>query len=104
MNDGVTLLDVLEAYRDSSVQQDEETGGQVLVGTSAKGHSLTFSDRAQENPSVSRVEFGQMLVDAFAVSKAALGGTPTDQQVFDDMMAKLRVVRRIRADFTNLIR
>lgn len=103
-DENVTLLTVLEAFRNSCVEDDEDDGGRVLIGTSEKGHSVTFSDRDSLNPSILRIEFGQMLVDAFNLTYQQIGGTPDDQDVFDAMMAKLMAPRVFRNDYSNMIR
>jgi hypothetical protein len=100
---GSTSLEaVLKSAAQSRLSQTES--GKVLVGTAANGHSVTYALPSNGNSltPASAAEMISYLLDLYDAAKAALGGTPTDTQIFNEMMARLVPAREVHHDHLSL--
>jgi hypothetical protein len=101
---GDTLYNTLMA---AAVARIENTsGGKVLISTAGNGHTNTF-----EIPSgftaVDAAELVSELMDRYDEAKSKLINdddidNPTDQQIHDEIMDKLRPVRSVTHDFSGI--
>lgn len=84
---------------------DETQRGRVLVSTSGNGHSSTY-EIPKDLSATDVVGMISQLIDRYEEAKAKLieDGTasPTDTQIFDEMMAKLHPIRSVASDFRDL--
>jgi len=89
----MTLLEALTAFR--SARYEDGTSPDVIVATSSKGHSVTFANPMPKT--ATHEDFlaaAQLLINLYRSTKTKLGGTPTDQQIFDAMVTSLQSPRR----------
>lgn len=100
-----SLRDKLREYESSALSAIAE--GKTVVSVSTQnavgGRSTSFSQLAAEgfNP-VSLAETWRSLIDLFDEVEADLGGTPTDDEIKDEMMGLLKPCTEVSADFTLL--
>jgi len=101
-DDGATTLAaVLKSAAQARLTQTES--GKFLVGTAANGHTVSYAlpTNGFLGPA-SAAEMISYLLDLYDVSEAALDGTPTDQQIYDEMMLRLVPAREVHHDFAHL--
>lgn len=103
---GLPLFELLKAAAISSVQ--DSGSGPVLIGTSAKGHAVTFAippDGRGYTPSelcaaveelITRYEYATAALIAVGIP------TPTDAQILTEMLAMLVSITEVYSDFTDL--
>ena len=96
---GESYLDALKAFRSGRVT--ESKGGTVIIMTSGNGHEARYSVD-QGFTQTDALELAQELVDAFREAYAKLGGTPTDQEVLDEMLVHLQAPSGIYSRFTDM--
>jgi hypothetical protein len=98
---GDTLLSVLMASAQSRI--DATQSGKVLVASSVNGHSHTWQIPSDFSPQ-DAAEMVSEILDRYDEAKAKLvaDGTtsPTDQQIYDELMDKLQPVKSISPDFS----
>ena len=91
----------LTAQRDA--RASALAAGSVVSATSANLHSVSFSAPGEIGFSaVDLLRFWQDMVDLYDERAAALGGTPTDAQVYAEMRYVLQPVSVVRNDYSNL--
>lgn len=99
---GKSLYDVLKTAAQARLSETER--GKFLVSTAANGHSAEWEVPRDLSPQ-SIVELLSQLLDRYDEAKAYLiaegTASPTDQQIHDEMLEKLKAVRSYRHDFTN---
>ena len=95
----ITLLDGLKSLR--SARYKEGTDSKLIVGTSSNGSSVTFSaDAIGGTTPQDFLAFAQLLIELYRSTKTSLGGSPTDQQIADEMLKNLVPIRDYKRDFT----
>lgn len=95
--EGGTLLAALKAASKARIQGG--SSGRVLVGHGANGHDHTWEIPADLTPS-DAIEFVEDLRTRYDEARSKLVNTddiesPTDTQIFNEMMDKLRPVRSL---------
>jgi hypothetical protein len=105
---GESLQDVLQAASDGSIQSTPAgvpTSGKVLTGSAANGHSYSWSVDPKMDP-VTVTELVEELFERYESAKAKLiecgNATPTDAQIYAEMVDKLNAVDSVANDFTDL--
>lgn len=107
---GSTLEDALIAYRSAQYAGGDAIGNR-LIGTSSKGHSVTFSAASSRDLTTEDIfALGQWFLERYRVHKAtleaALLADPLDTYTDDDIVALMNAeavaVRRVGSDFSNL--
>lgn len=103
---GSNLLAALKAQRNARAAEIKT--GQVIAGTSANNHSVSFSAPSQvETSPVDMFGMWQELVDLFTASKADLvtagDATPTDAEVLAEMLYRLTDVRTFETTYTGVL-
>lgn len=103
---GANLLSALKAQRNA--RATELKTGQVIAGSAANNHSVSFSN--VENAGTSPADMFAMwqeLVDLFTASKADLitagDPTPTDAEVLAEMLYRLSEVRSYETTYTGVL-
>lgn len=103
-----TLLDALNAANDTA-SLSASTGSGSVVETSANGHSTKFADPNSASSLVAPADIADMtsdLLDLYDSANAALiaAGTPTpsDEEIFEQMLAELQPAYESTPDFSNL--
>lgn len=101
--DATTILALLQTLADARIEGAQK--GKVLVGTAGNGHQSTFQIPSDFTPS-DAIDLVSEILDRYdeARTKLIADGTasPTDTQIHDEIMAKLRPVRSIARDYFNL--
>lgn len=95
-----TLTAVLKSA--AQARLTETAKGKVLIATAANGHTTTFAlpqNGASLTPQCA-AEMISDLLDRYDKAVATLGGTPTDAQIFAEMMAMIEPVRETLEDFS----
>lgn len=99
---GTTLLEVLTDA--GFAQLDVSSGGQIVAFTSSNGKTVAFA-RGNVTPD-DWVELFSDLLDLYDTANAVLisGGatSPTDAQIYAEMMRRLKPVRSYHNDFSDL--
>lgn len=90
-----TLLAALQAMASGVVSVTTASGG--IISTSANGHSVTFDRVTSGNSQMDYAANAGELRDLYQNSKAALisagDASPTDTEIFDEMMDRLQSIR-----------
>lgn len=98
---GDKLSNVLIAYGVARIQATST--GKILVATSANGHSHNWQIPSEFNTQ-DAADLVSEILDRYdeAVAKLIADGTdsPTDQQIYDEIMDKLQAVRSYASDFS----
>lgn len=78
--------------------------GKVLIGSTGNGHSVEYALPMAGRDVTPRdaAELCEEMLSLFDTAKTNLGGTPTDDQVFAEMLGLLAPVTETYADFTLL--
>jgi len=98
---GANFRAALTAQRDA--RASALSTGSVVSATSANLHSVSFSAPGEVGFSgVDLLRYWQDMLDLFDERKAALGGTPTDAQVYAEMRYVLQPVSVVRNDYSLL--
>lgn len=101
---GNSLLNVLKAAVKGQIKQ--VGAGKVLVGSAGNGHSGSWEIPDDFNTTDATTMLGE-LVDRYYEAQTELTAeqdisSPTDLQIFNEMMDKLRPVTTLRHDYTGL--
>lgn len=99
----LTLAAVLKSA--AQARLSETSSGLVLTGTAGNGHTVSFALPATNGLSLSSESVAEMisdLLDRYDAAIAVLGGTPTDAQIFSEMLAQLVPIRSVTDDFSQL--
>lgn len=101
--DSTTLLAILKTLADARIEATQK--GKVIISTAGNGHTTSFQIPSDFSPSDAADLIGE-LVDRYyeARDKLIADGTasPTDTQIHDEMLAKLRPIRTLARDYFNL--
>lgn len=101
--DSTTVLALLQSAASSRVSASEK--GKVITATAGNGHSVTFEVPADFN-TTDAVELIGELVDRYYEATAQLStdgnDSPTDTQIVDEILDKLRAVTSLGHDFSGL--
>jgi len=97
VTEGLTLLAALEALLIARV--DENVSGRTIRATAGNGHSVEFEVPEGLTP-VSMVELASELIDLYETARGYLGGSPTDAQVYAEMLGLLKPCDEVHSDFT----
>ncbi len=100
---GLTLLATLQAFSDSRVKQTG--GGKVLIATRANLHEDQFSI-PQDFNTTDAIEMAENMETRYEEALAFLiadgNPTPTDDQLFAEIIGKLNRVASVANDFTRI--
>lgn len=98
----ITLTAALKAAARAQLLQTNQ--GLSLVATSGNGHSTTFALPVSGRDASPQDIAGMLedLLTRYDAAVEALGGTPSDDQIFTEMMAMLEAVTEVYSDFTHL--
>lgn len=99
---GSSLLDVLKTAARSRLESTSQ--GRVLTSTSGNGrtHTFTLPANGQGASQTDVVEVVEAMFRLYAEAKANLGGAPSDDETFAEMLLLLEPVNDIRNDFVAL--
>lgn len=96
-------MDTLKAAAQARLEGTQK--GKVLIATSGNGHSSTFQIPSDFTPS-DAADLVSEILDRYDESKVKLiadgNATPTDEQIFGEIMDKLHAVKSLGNDFSNL--
>lgn len=93
-----TLLARLQAQSDSAVTALSASGS--IKATAGNGKTVEFfGPESGQSPNELGELCGEML-RLYEVCVQALGGSPTDAQIYAEMSDRLRPIRSMRSDFT----
>lgn len=99
----VTLLSALKA--ELQTRLDAVSGG-TIVSTGANGHTTTLGPSDRNLNPEDWAETISELLDLYDRSSSVLVSSgiasPTDAQIYAEMMNRLQTVREVRADFTGI--
>lgn len=97
-----TLADVLKALAQASYASTKAGEVKVITGASVGSvqYSLPQNGRGL-TPETAAELIGEML-DRYDKAVSDLGGTPSDDAIYAEMMANLMPVRRTRPDFSTM--
>lgn len=98
----ITLAAALKAAAQAQLVQTST--GLALIATSGNGHSTTFSLPVSGRGAVPQ-EIAEMIEDLltrYDAAVATLGGTPSDDAIFTEMMAMLQAVTEVSNDYRNM--
>lgn len=77
--------------------------GQIVSSVAAQGHSTSFAESLLKQFSpLDILGMWEELIDFFNDTYTNLGGTPTDTEVFDEMVALMKPCREYTADHSLL--
>ena len=100
---GDRLCDLLKAATKARIKQTES--GKVLVATTGNGHQSNWQLTDDFNPT-DAVDLVSDIRDRYEEAKAKLiadgDASPTDAEIVTEILDKLRAVRSVASDFTNL--
>jgi hypothetical protein len=98
----ITLAAALKTAARAQLVQTNQ--GLSLIATSGNGHSTTFSLPVAGRDASPQDIAGMIedLLTRYGAAEAALGGTPSDDQIFTEMMALLVPITESYSDFTLL--
>ena len=97
-----SLLDVLKTVARSRLEATSQ--GRVLTSTSGNGrtHTFTLPANGQGASQTDVVEVVEVMFRLYAEARENLGGTPTDDETFAEMLLLLEPVTETRNDFASL--
>jgi hypothetical protein len=97
-----TLIDALTAFRSAKWQDGAGGGTGILIGTTDKHASVTFSNPTLRSMHPDEVlALAQLFIERYRIQKAAYPSY-TDAQLLTEMLTEIRSVRSYRADFSRL--
>lgn len=97
----VGLLAGLQQFQDAAFAANK--GGKSLASSSGAGHSAMFTI-LESMPPDEVLGFSQELLETFSAAKAAIGGSPSDDDILARMLLadNMNAVTRHQTDYTNI--
>jgi len=98
------LLDALNAFQDAT--SNGPLSGRIVIASTGAGRSVTFATPQiwQSMTPEDLYEFSGELIEIYNDAVAALGGTPTDAQIYAAMLAsdRLATITSVQKDWSTL--